>query len=278
MPTYEFTPSSPLSTYVNSLCYSERLFAPPHDTFDILPDSMIELVWSFGPACYAIAGDQEHVLPECYAVGLLDAPLRIRSDGLLKTVRARCYPWGFAMLAGNSLSQAARHGLRGLLAADTWFAPLTPALAVLVGDAGRVVAALDRCLVDRALAATGADAVFVQAARQIIASKGNLVIEDLAQATFTSPRALRRMFQTILGAGPKSLARTARFEYVRDALWHDPDAKLSDLALAAGYADQAHLQREFRQFSWRTPRQFSEEMRQTQQLFRAVSGRNLQDS
>lgn len=278
MPTCEFAPSAPLSAHVYSLCYTERLFAPPHNTFDILPDSMIELVWSFGQPCYIISADHEQLLPACYAVGLLDAPLRLRSDGLLTTIRARCYPWGFSALAGAVLPDSVAPGLRGLLAAGTPFAPVTAALmAALASGPERVMAELDRCLVERALVATGADAAFVQAARQIIARKGNLAIEELAQVTFTSPRTLRRTFHTMLGSGPKSLARKARFEYVRDTLWRNPDAELSELALAAGYADQAHLQREFRQFSQRTPRQFATEMRQTQRLFRAASGRNLQD-
>ncbi len=106
--------------------------------------------------------------------------------------------------------------------------------------------------------------------------QGNLTIEQLAAATVLSPRTLRRRFGALLGTPPKQLARVARFESVRDALWHRPDTSVAEIAVAAGYADQAHLQREFRHFSQRTPHQFAAEMRQTRRLFNG--DRNLQDT
>ncbi len=136
---------------------------------------------------------------------------------------------------------------------------------------------LQHFLIERALQTTLKEPEFVKAAQQIVASKGNLDIDDLAQATFLSSRALRRKFTTILGIGPKLLARTTRFETICNGLWLDPDANLAQIALQAGYADQAHMQREFRQFSGRTPTQFAKEMRQTRTLFEHDHVRNLQE-
>lgn len=278
MPVFEFAPHQLLSPYMLGFSYTERAFAPPHDTFDILPDSMIELVWSFGLPCSIALAGQERLLPPCYAVGLLDAPAQLRARGVLRAIRARFYPWGLLPLLGDLLAPAAP-GLRGLLVAGPELLGLGRELAdALLGGPDRAIAELQQFLLGRAIQARFGDPTVVAAARQILVRRGDLSIDELARASFASPRALRRRFQSSLGAGPKALARAARFEHVRALLWEDPDAELSAVALAAGYADQAHMQREFRQFSQRTPRVFAEEMRQVRRLFGAPGGRNLQDS
>ncbi|MFN8566241.1 MAG: helix-turn-helix domain-containing protein [Kouleothrix sp.] len=182
-------------------------------------------------------------------------------------------------LPRRSRTGAAAPGCAGC----SWPNPSCSAWSALASAAtGRgaliAIAELQQFLLGRAIQARFGDPTVVAAARQILARRGDLSIDELARASFASPRALRRRFQSSLGAGPKALARAARFEHVRALLWEDPDAELSAVALAAGYADQAHMQREFRQFSQRTPRVFAEEMRQVRRLFGAPGGRNLQDS
>jgi AraC-like DNA-binding protein len=63
-----------------------------------------------------------------------------------------------------------------------------------------------------------------------------------------SERQLRRRFVDAVGYGPKTLARVLRFQRFL-AL----DGELAERAYAAGYADQAHLTRECRRLSGRTP-------------------------
>jgi AraC-like DNA-binding protein len=63
-----------------------------------------------------------------------------------------------------------------------------------------------------------------------------------------SERQLRRRFVDAVGYAPKTLARVLRFQRFL-AL----DGELAERAFAAGYADQAHLTRECRRLSGRTP-------------------------
>jgi AraC-like DNA-binding protein len=66
-----------------------------------------------------------------------------------------------------------------------------------------------------------------------------------------SERQLRRRFADAVGYGPKTLARVLRFQRFLALAARGGD--LSRLALAAGYADQAHLTRECRRLAGRTP-------------------------
>jgi AraC-like DNA-binding protein len=68
-----------------------------------------------------------------------------------------------------------------------------------------------------------------------------------------------------IGMSPKQLARAFRFDNVIARL-ADGAGTLADVAAATGYADQAHLTREFHQMAGCTPTQWLAEER-----------RNIQD-
>ncbi|MDA0182271.1 helix-turn-helix domain-containing protein [Solirubrobacter phytolaccae] len=94
-------------------------------------------------------------------------------------------------------------------------------------------------------------------------------VAELGATLGLSERQLRRRFLDAVGYGPKTLARVLRFQrfLTLAAAGRDearggaaprtssrrPPADLARLALDAGYADQAHLTREARRLSGRTP-------------------------
>ena len=55
---------------------------------------------------------------------------------------------------------------------------------------------------------------------------------------------------------PKTIGRVLRFEHVSRALMEAPEPRLVEVALDCGYYDQAHLNRDFRQFAGTTPGAF----------------------
>jgi uncharacterized protein DUF6597 len=100
MKTHQYPPHPILSAYVKCLWTSERDDQPPHDVFEVLPDTDIELVFSFGGRTQIETTKTARTLPSCYLVGLLSKPCRLRSRGVVKTVAARFYAWGFNPLLG----------------------------------------------------------------------------------------------------------------------------------------------------------------------------------
>jgi AraC-like DNA-binding protein len=84
-------------------------------------------------------------------------------------------------------------------------------------------------------------------------------VAELGPSLGLSERQLRRRFADAVGYGPKTLARVLRFQrFLALAAeggagrWRSGDG-LAGLAFEAGYADQAHLTRECRRLSGRTP-------------------------
>jgi AraC-like DNA-binding protein len=75
---------------------------------------------------------------------------------------------------------------------------------------------------------------------------GNLRIEELAREVGWSRRYLAERFRTETGLAPKAAARVIRFEGACDRLLAPDRPSLADVAAEAGYVDQAHLSRDFR--------------------------------
>jgi AraC-like DNA-binding protein len=82
---------------------------------------------------------------------------------------------------------------------------------------------------------------------------GLLRVDDLAARLGLHVRSLERRFLEHLGLPPKRLARLVRLRHVLARLHAGGYGTLADLAHACGYADQAHLARDFRDLTGRPP-------------------------
>ena len=56
-----------------------------------------------------------------------------------------------------------------------------------------------------------------------------------------------------LGLSPKTYARVLRFEHAVERLGRDDGARFAEIAQDCGYYDQAHLNRDFREFAGTSP-------------------------
>ena len=87
----------------------------------------------------------------------------------------------------------------------------------------------------------------------VLASRGRASVAAIARRVGCSPRQLERAFAAGVGVTPKELSRIARFQNVLRLSGRNPAAGWADLAARCGYADQAHLVREFKTLSGATP-------------------------
>lgn len=80
-------------------------------------------------------------------------------------------------------------------------------------------------------------------------------VRSLVARSGYSHRRFTTLFREAVGLAPKLYSRIVRF---RTALERAARGSLADLALEAGYSDQSHFQREFREFAGVTPGQYRE--------------------
>lgn len=87
-------------------------------------------------------------------------------------------------------------------------------------------------------------------------------ITDLAERTAIAPRTLQRQFREFAGVSPTWVLRRYRLLEAAEAVRHGERPSWSQLAIDLGYADQAHLIRDFRAATGRTPEAYARAQRQ----------------
>jgi AraC-like DNA-binding protein len=188
-----------------------------------------------------------------FAGGLYARPVRVRHEGLSRGVQFDLEPPAVQALLGVPAGELRERtvSLEALLGADA--ARLAERLHE-ARDAPARFAALDEVLLRRMARARVAAAPDVDRAWALLrASGGRIRVEALARALGCSRRHLATRFAEEVGASPKVAARLIRFEAARRALGSVP---LARLAAEHGFADQAHLAREFRALGGAPPTAF----------------------
>ncbi len=98
------------------------------------------------------------------------------------------------------------------------------------------------------------DLLVVSAISMIYKSKGNIRIKELLAGLHISQSVLEKRFRLVVGASPKKFASIVRFKYTMNA--YDQNKSLTDLGYEAGFYDQAHFIKEFRNFTGESPEIF----------------------
>ena len=88
----------------------------------------------------------------------------------------------------------------------------------------------------------------------LVASRGRISVNDLADDVGYSRRHLTRLFRSEFGLTPKLAGRVIRFDQAQRILKsEDPSVTIAGVAAACGYFDQAHLYRDFADLAGCTP-------------------------
>lgn len=188
-----------------------------------------------------------------FAGGLYARPVRVRHEGSSRGVQFDLEPPAVRALLGVPAGELAERtvGLDDLLGEGA--GRLAERLHA-APDAASRFALLDEVLIDSLAEARTPARPDVQRAWDLLRTSGGRTrIEALAEALGCSRRHLAKQFHREVGVSPKVAARLIRFEAARHRVGSAP---LARLAAEHGFADQAHLAREFRALGGAPPTEF----------------------
>lgn len=203
----------------------------------VVPDGRSELIVNLGTSYEALQNGQWQVQPRTFYAGQLTRPLMLRSRGGARIFGVRFHPHGANQLLKLPMQE------------------LTDAFADMVrmpaGDPtleGQIAAftSLEKS------GSGGEDALVAHAVAQMTAASGMVEIGEFAAMAGISVRQFERRFLNRVGLSPKLFCRIQRFQRIFSRV-EQPGANWVDAAIACGYYDQAHLIRDFKEFTGRTP-------------------------
>lgn len=169
--------------------------------------------------------------PELFVVGLVEHPQPFMFTGDAEFVALRLWPWAWNWL--GQLHNRAFHG--------QWRSVEATALGLGLGDFRSADAALAAGVLRLADAPTDLRHI----GKSIVEATS---LAALGRATGKGPRSLQRWFDRHVGLPPKRYFNLLRFQRTLEDLPRT-ETSLADQAAANGFADQAHMAREFRRLA-----------------------------
>jgi AraC-like DNA-binding protein len=228
-----------------------------------VPHGACTLILSFGPPI-RLVGPAGPLAPASFLAGVHDAAVITEFVGPQHGVQVNLTPLGLFTLLGRPMPDLTNRTpqLEELEAPD-----LTALPQRLAADPSWPTrfARLDAALLRRLEDGADPDAEVAWAWQRMVRTGGTVAVQRLADEVGWSRRHLLTRFRNQIGLAPKPAARVVRFARATRLLvppsptggpGHPSPRSLADVAARCGYADQAHLAREFRDLAGCTATEF----------------------
>ena len=190
-----------------------------------------------------------------FFAGLHHTHALTETDGAQEGVQVMLTPLGARRLLGLPLGEIGGR----LVAPGDLFGAAADALVERLHEANthsRRLAILERFVEQRLADAGPVPRDLAWALQRVQDRAGRVGVGALAEELGCSRKHLAVRFRREFGMAPKLLARVLRFDHAARLLKSGRAGGLAALADACGYADQAHLTREFRAFAGSPPTTF----------------------
>jgi AraC-like DNA-binding protein len=223
----------------------------------VLPNGEVSLMFHLGPVQRAVECDGRplsRVLNEGFLAGLQQRPYTIASEhSATYVVAARIRPECVAALFPSTTPTElvgrveSASELLGRAVADELCGRMRDA-----PDLGGALDLLEHWLLGRARSERLPRALTRAATARIESASGNVRVSTLSRELGISPRRMNELFQNEVGAQAKRVARITRFRATLGWL-HAERRDVARVAQDAGYYDESHLYRDFRELALLTP-------------------------
>jgi AraC-like DNA-binding protein len=214
----------------------------------IIPDGRIELIVHYSGTCWRHRPQDLPIRqPSLLLVGQMIEPVVLAPEGRSGIAAIRLKPAGARAVLGFAASEIAGRFIE-LDAVFPSARTLTDQLGSARDDLARI-RTLEAWL--RRVVRTTPKRHVEAVVAAIVQTGGRTSIDRIAAHIGLGVRQIERQFDDDVGLGPKTFARIVRLQAALRCIREG--RALSDVALACGYYDQAHMGRDFRQLAAMSP-------------------------
>ncbi len=251
-------PSPPLAGFVEYLWMQEGP-VPSHAYERVVPTGTVEIVIALATPTLRVGGRESALVRVGAAMvcGAQSAPFVVDARAQTRLIGVHFKPGGaFPFFAAPaSVLRNLRIGL-----GDVWGRDVEDLQEQLVTapSATACFAIMERALVARIVRPLARHPAVAYALRALCNAGGTPTIESVRKTTGLSPRRFIEVFDREVGLSPKLFARVSRMQEVLRRLEDPVAVDWVETALAEGFFDQAHLIRDFKEFTGLAPTAYLE--------------------
>ncbi len=251
-----YQPHSDLSAFVK---WYWSLEIPAEDTpkrNTIIPDGSIKMIFHWADT-YKHHRDDGHevLLPKSFVIGQLTKPYEVEPMWETGTFIICFQPNGFEPFTSVSIKEMENTAISiERLFSESW-EKLSQSIHSAANNQERIEVAeafLFKILSDSATT----DRVLSSAIETIKQSNGALWVDEISEKVRANRRQIERKFSNWVWLTPKQLSKITRMQWALKALLINDEDSFSRLAYKNQYHDQAHFNKDFKEFTGLTPKEF----------------------
>jgi AraC-like DNA-binding protein len=251
-----FVPPPPLSAFINQIWAYEG-YEQPHELERVLPDGSMEIIINLAEDATRMYDPEDGSLSRSFPGSIVSGAHS--GHFVIDTFEQRS-------VVGVSFKPGGAPPFLGLPAAELqdahmpldalWDATFVAVLRERLLEAGSMEARLaiaEEALLQQANGNLARHPAVTYALNQFQGVPQTRTVANVTEQVGLSPRRFIRLFDQEVGLTPKLYCRVRRFQKALRVIQAGRVTGWTDIALRCGYYDQAHLIRDFQEFSGLTP-------------------------
>lgn len=248
-------PTPALRPFVRRVWVLDATGAQSEGRERVLPTGFMHLALRLSGAPLTVGGDASPAQGQTVGLAVVGGPRSgpyVKRLSLGRSVGVQFEAGAASLLFGMPAHELAE---RHTLLADLWgreAAELRERLAS-IGEPAAVLEVLEQLLSARLPRVRGVDPAIAYALERFGRS---VAVSDVVEELGWSHRRFIERFRESVGMAPKRFCRVRRLARVLRLAERKPGASLAELALDAGYSDQPHFNREFRELAGMAPGEY----------------------
>lgn len=251
-----YQPHPDLAALVKCYWTLEVPYDPEAGKQRILPDGCIELFFILGNDVKRYTQDGFIIQPRVMVLGQITEPFFIEPTGDVNSFAVRFYPFGFANFASFPLIELANKETPLELLLGTTTANQLSEQILSANDTAMRIEFIEAFLMKQLGEVRMVDRIVTSTVDMLLQSKGSLPISAILKSDLSKRRQMERKFAKQVGLSPKQLGKVIRLQAALKMLLQQKTESLTSVAYENSYFDQAHFNRDFKEFTGTSPRDF----------------------
>lgn len=226
----------------------------------IIPDGCIEMIFILGDDIKRYTtGNHFIIQPRAMILGQTIQPFFVEPTGHVNSFAVRFYPYGFTSFVTTSLKALANKETPiGELFGEKTAGELKQKIIQASSTKNRIDI-IEAFLLDKLKTEKTIYNIVRSAIDTIFLTNGSTSIKSILKDDLSKRRQLERNFLKKVGLSPKQLGKVIRLQTALKMLLNQPSESLTKIAYESEYYDQAHFNKDFKEFTGTSPTGFLED-------------------
>ncbi|MBX2963327.1 MAG: AraC family transcriptional regulator [Cyclobacteriaceae bacterium] len=235
----------------------------------IVPDGCMELIFILGDDIKRFTSENEFIIqPRAIVVGQITDAFTIQPVGYVHCFATRFYPYGIANFIKTPLKNLENKETPiDELFGQSVAHELEQKIIHATGTQQRIEI-IEAFLLNKLNEEATIDNIVKSTVDTLLLTKGSSPIKAILKEDLSKRRQLERKFIKQIGLSPKQLGKVVRMQAALKLLLNQKTETFTEIAYESEYYDQTHFNKDFKEFTGTTPKEFlSDEQMTLSSLF-----------